>query len=259
MDVTTEVGDATGEIVELKEEKTTKSRGMTRDTALELMKERARALSTAIISNTDNNTAVLDKIQHLVPLIAKEIAVELPRLTIIPNHPPESQDIVHSTGSTNKLVSDPNKKWRQHRWIECMKEFKSLLFAAETSLRLNKNPDSIVPTIRPIVVALIDDGADVRVLSSKHKRNTDQINGKSFFFSPLDPDRPTPFYKSSGGHGTVMSAQIRRICPHAQLHVLKLQDYTNLETGKRRITLGSAAKVSPLLFPIDWILLTNLI
>ncbi|KAF7930842.1 hypothetical protein BELL_0266g00130 [Botrytis elliptica] len=119
----------------------------------------------------------------------------------------------------------------QHNWIECMDKFAPLVLEAENNFLL-ANPDkSTVVLEEPIRVALIDDGIDITRL--KHKHN----GGQSFCTRDRDV---VPYYMSSFGHGPAMASQIYRICPRAQLYVLKLDDH--LYGGKRQITALSAAQ-----------------
>ncbi|KAF7948884.1 hypothetical protein EAE96_008066 [Botrytis aclada] len=119
----------------------------------------------------------------------------------------------------------------QHDWIECMDKFAPLVLEAENNF-LQANPDkSAVVLEEPIRVALIDDGIDITRLRHKHN------GGQSFCTRDRDV---VPYYISSFGNGPAMASQIHRICPRAQLYVLKLDDH--LYGGKRQITALSAAQ-----------------
>ncbi|TGO48651.1 hypothetical protein BCON_0234g00150 [Botryotinia convoluta] len=112
-----------------------------------------------------------------------------------------------------------------------MDSFTSLVLEAESNF-LQANPDEpAVPLEEPIRVALIDDGIDITRL--KHKHNKEQS------FCNRDGN-VAPYYISSFGHGPAMASQIYRICPRAQLYVLKLDDH--LHGGKRQIEPLSAAQ-----------------
>ncbi|KAI9645784.1 hypothetical protein NHQ30_005217 [Ciborinia camelliae] len=118
----------------------------------------------------------------------------------------------------------------QHEWIDCMDKFRSLLLEAEINFSsVNQRAISLE---EPIRVALIDYGIDITRLMYKHS------GGKSF--STIN-ENVNPYYNSSGGHGPAMASQIYRICPRAQLHVLKLDDYST-KGGERQITPWSAAQ-----------------
>ena len=91
---------------------------------------------------------------------------------------------------------------------------------------------------RPVKVAFIDDGVDIfeNALHGKVQ------GGKSFCLRDEQKKLNKSFYLKSGGHGTAMASLICRVCPHATLIALKLDEYLgpNLE---RQITAKSAAKV----------------
>ncbi|THV53899.1 hypothetical protein BGAL_0039g00110 [Botrytis galanthina] len=118
-----------------------------------------------------------------------------------------------------------------HDWIECMDEFAPLVLEAEINFLQANRDKSAVVLEEPIRVALIDDGIDITKLQHKHD------GGQSFCTRDRDV---VPYYISSFGHGPAMASQIYRICPRAQLYVLKLDDH--LYNGKRQITALSAAQ-----------------
>ena len=89
---------------------------------------------------------------------------------------------------------------------------------------------------RPIVVALIDDGLDINEQSVVDK----VIGGRSF---RNQNNLNAPYWATSGFHGTVMASLICRVCPMVQLYVLRLDEYSAKEQGKRQITAKSAEKV----------------
>ena len=124
----------------------------------------------------------------------------------------------------------------KHEWLQCMKEFKQLLFDAEKYLELTTNQRIANSIEEPIVVALIDDGINVNELEHS------PVSGRSFCPRDENHNLGFPFYLSSSGHGTVMASQIFRICPRTDLYVLKLEDYM-VESSTRQITLKSAAQV----------------
>ena len=116
----------------------------------------------------------------------------------------------------------------RHRWLICMDKFADFI--------QNLQPKSAL--YKPIKIALIDDGVDMKeeVLHGK------VIGGKSFCLRDEEKNLNKSYYVKSGGHGTAMARLICRVCPHAKLDVLKLDEYIgqNLE---RQITAKSAAEV----------------
>jgi hypothetical protein len=97
-----------------------------------------------------------------------------------------------------------------------MDMFKKQLFDA-----LANAPDS-VRIEEPIVMALIDYGVDIEQL---HISNDMSITGRRFYQDPNKSGLTKPYYDSSQGHGALLMAkQIHRVCPTADLLVLKLED-----------------------------------
>ena len=89
-----------------------------------------------------------------------------------------------------------------------------------------------------ITVAVIDDGID-----GLRDDLVDNIaSGISFCRLPDTDNMMLPYYISSGGHGTLMSSLICRVCPQVRLFVARVEEYTSSD-GSRHITAQSAAKV----------------
>ena len=170
---------------------------------------------------------------------ADETARRTRQIEIIPHYPEKPRETIYHDLNPGGITSSDVP--RRHDWIECMRDFKQLLFTAEANSEFREARKAGSREVnRPIVVALIDDGFDIEELELG---NYGEIHGRSFYFSPPDAKTPIPHYESSGGHGTVTASQIRRICPKAELLVLKLEDYTDPESKKRQITSKSAAQV----------------
>ncbi|KAL6878819.1 hypothetical protein J3F83DRAFT_724010 [Trichoderma novae-zelandiae] len=122
----------------------------------------------------------------------------------------------------------------KHEWLQCMKEFKKLLFDAERSY-FDREKVKIDGSIEePIKVALIDDGVDVKDLEFNF------IGGRTFCTRDEEHNLNDPYYVSSTGHGTIMARQIQSLCPRAQFYILRLEDHAS-EEGSRQITAKSAA------------------
>ncbi|KAI8633882.1 hypothetical protein F5Y19DRAFT_462121 [Xylariaceae sp. FL1651] len=135
----------------------------------------------------------------------------------------------------SKTPVDRHVQPSQHDWIKCMTDFKRLLNEAEANFartESTKIEDEIEDSIK---VALIDDGININELEYT------PIGGRSFCPRNEDKSHNFPYYVSSSGHGTIMASQIYRICPRAQLYVLKLEDYADAN-GNRQITARSAAQ-----------------
>lgn len=95
-----------------------------------------------------------------------------------------------------------------------------------------------LPITQPVTIALIDDGVDV----NEPFLHAKIIGGRSFCQRDRFQNLSMPYYVTSGGHGTVMASLICRVCPNAQLYVLKLDEYMG-DNQKRQITAKSAEKV----------------
>lgn len=140
------------------------------------------------------------------------------------------------------------EEYQTHDWIQCMADFKRLLYTAEK--RFERSQDRKITLMEaigklptgsgPITVALIDDGVDL--LEACPDKSV-SLTGRSFHPKPYPSDDYLPWYFSSGGHGTAMAKEIQRIFPRANLRILKLQDTGHPTSKKRRITMKSAAQV----------------
>ncbi|CAN9474906.1 unnamed protein product [Alternaria alternata] len=128
------------------------------------------------------------------------------------------------------LTAAQEQQKDQHKWLTCMDEFATFIQNVDLDTsRLN----GVEP--RPIVVALIDDGLDINEQSVVDK----VIGGRSF---RNQNNLNAPYWATSGFHGTVMASLICRVCPMVQLYVLRLDEYSAKEQGKRQITAKSAEK-----------------
>ena len=116
----------------------------------------------------------------------------------------------------------------RHKWLTCMDEFADFI----------QNVESPLPLREEVTIALIDDGVDINDQSLHAKI----IGGRSFCQRDEFQNLSKPYYITSGGHGTVMASLICRVCPKAQIYVIKLDERMS-ENNKRSITAKSAAKV----------------
>ncbi|KAF4546015.1 uncharacterized protein LTHEOB_4667 [Lasiodiplodia theobromae] len=118
----------------------------------------------------------------------------------------------------------------QHKWLTCMDDFATFVQNVDLDTsRLN----GLEP--KPITVALIDDGFDINEQSVVDK----VVGGRSF---RNQNNLNAPYWATSGFHGTVMASLICRVCPKVQLYVLRLDEHSAGEQGKRQITAKSAEK-----------------
>ncbi|KAH0562507.1 hypothetical protein GP486_002799 [Trichoglossum hirsutum] len=140
----------------------------------------------------------------------------------VEEHQPEKHD---PTGGPVDAVREQVE--HRHKWLTCMDEFADFI----------QNVDPPLPLLEPVTVALIDDGVDINEQSLSAKI----IGGRSFCQRDRFQNLSMPYYVTSGGHGTVMASLICRVCPMAQLYVVKLDEHTSEQTT-RQITAKSAAK-----------------
>ncbi|KAL6873276.1 hypothetical protein HDV57DRAFT_504684 [Trichoderma longibrachiatum] len=154
-----------------------------------------------------------------------------PDVVVHKDWPVVQKDLVDA----NALAAgDQSEHSTKHEWLQCMKEFKRLLFDAERSY-FDRGKVKIDESIEePIKVALIDDGVDVKDLEFNF------IGGRTFCTRDEEHNLNDPYYVSSTGHGTIMARQIQSLCPRAQFYILRLEDHAS-EEGGRQITAKSAA------------------
>lgn len=103
------------------------------------------------------------------------------------------------------------------------------------------------PSLEPVEVALIDDGADITRPDLSDLKGK-KFPGKSFcYYQEGTTWRVSPYWDSSSGHGTLMARLIHKICPSAVIHVIKLQTFEVENSNKLQINPDSAIKVCQLL------------
>jgi hypothetical protein len=145
---------------------------------------------------------------------------------VVDAHRPENYN---PTGGLGDTVREQIK--HRHKWLTCMDEFADFI----------QNVKPSRPLYEPVTIALIDDGVDINEQSLHAKI----IGGRSFYLRDRFQNLNKPYYVTSGGHGTLMASLICRVCPKAQLYVLKLDEHMS-EHSTRQITAKSAAKVRPI-------------
>ncbi|KAK3948552.1 hypothetical protein QBC32DRAFT_327684 [Pseudoneurospora amorphoporcata] len=122
-------------------------------------------------------------------------------------------------------------------WIDCMKNFRKMLYTAESNHGNKKKTWESMET--QIKIALIDDGVDIARLSP----GTARLEGGRTFCSRDETNHMYhPYYASATGHGTLMAQSIHEICPSARLFVLRLEDHLSVDGHARQMTAKSAAK-----------------
>nr|RBQ96893.1 hypothetical protein FVER53263_04444 [Fusarium verticillioides] len=121
------------------------------------------------------------------------------------------------------------------KWMKCMEDF-ARRFRQIKALRDTN------PSLKPVEVALIDDGVDFMHPDLNDTRDRTFL-GKSFDYRDEHPTpRVPPYWSSPSGHGTLMARLIHKICPSAVIHVIKLQTFRAGNSDKLQIRADSAVK-----------------
>ena len=147
--------------------------------------------------------------------------------------------------SVDTLTNSHERPVDLHRWVQCMENF------AEHFRQIPSLRDRITdPSLEPVEVALIDDGADITRPDLGDVRGK-KFPGKSFCcYQEGSTWRVSPYWDSSSGHGTLMARLIHKICPSAIIHVIKLQTFAVENSNKLQIDPDSAIKVNLLLLQV---------
>ncbi|KAJ3580497.1 hypothetical protein NPX13_g50 [Xylaria arbuscula] len=138
------------------------------------------------------------------------------------NHILDNKDVSYASG----FKSSEGSLQPENSWIDCVSNFAKLLCTAPASRN-----------IRPVKVAIIDDGVDASLLSLDGKIAI----GKSFCPYINSTDLMSPYYVPSGNHGTCMASLISKICPEVSLYVARLDERQAPGSSHRQITAKSAA------------------
>ncbi|KAF4457029.1 intracellular serine protease [Fusarium austroafricanum] len=119
-------------------------------------------------------------------------------------------------GQSIELPERQERPVDPHRWMQTMNNF-SEQFRQLSSLR-EKITD---PSLEPVEVALIDDGADI-TRGDLGDIKGEKFPGKSFcYYQDGSTWRVSPYWDSSSGHGTLMARLIHKICPSAIIHAIE--------------------------------------
>ncbi|KAL6822091.1 hypothetical protein J3E69DRAFT_339920 [Trichoderma sp. SZMC 28015] len=133
-----------------------------------------------------------------------------------------------------KKENEMNNIVRQHQWLEKSNEFRSVI----------SNIRDISTGVRPIKIAIIDNGVDATLSVFDHKIET----GASFFsFINNGNTLYYPYYMISGtlNHGSLVAMLVCKVCPKVKLYICRLGE-TDGPMGARYITTESAARA------IEW-------
>ncbi|KAK4450515.1 hypothetical protein QBC34DRAFT_493784 [Podospora aff. communis PSN243] len=128
----------------------------------------------------------------------------------------------------SEFKSSESSSQSENAWIECVSNFSRFLRRAPHA----QDKDM------PIKIAVIDDGVDGSLLSLDDKI----VTGKSFCPYANSTDLMSPYYVSSGNHGTCMATLICKLCPEVSLYVARLDERPGAGGSTRQITTKSAAE-----------------
>ena len=150
---------------------------------------------------------------------------------------------------TTNLTSLPTESKQEptlqpHKWLDCMDKSADMIqgvWAWAKEQKLQQQDD----LQNPVEVALIDDGVDFlhSTLSGKISSGK-SFDYKSFDYGDKGENRVRPHWISERGHGTGMASLITRVCPMAQMYVIKLETHSDHRDQKAKIMARSAAKVN---------------
>ncbi|KAF4451630.1 hypothetical protein F53441_5486 [Fusarium austroafricanum] len=153
-----------------------------------------------------------------------------PQVRVNPAWPDTRLGQLEANSVRNEEQGDHSTK---HEWIQCMKDFRRLLFDAENNWQ---GPRKVIESIEePIRVALVDDGVDVKDLEYTF------IGGRTFCPRVEHQKLNNPYYISRSGHGTIMAKQIYLMCPRVEFYVLRLEDCPSEDATTLNLTAKSAA------------------
>lgn len=157
-------------------------------------------------------------------------------------------------GEQDPLYGEQFEKPRSDAWIGAMERFRKALLGMHKSGLLGQ-PSSQPSRVKvgyftkvymfpqfyadSRQVALIDDGIDLHEVN--HYNNTTSYTGVSY--CPSNGRGEDAWWKSTGGHGTIMANMISRINPWVDLEVIKIQSSPSYihGNGARSIDPRSAA------------------
>ncbi|PYH90812.1 hypothetical protein BO71DRAFT_386856 [Aspergillus ellipticus CBS 707.79] len=143
---------------------------------------------------------------------------------------PISKQPTSPAGPGSIPMNADQRRVQPNRWLSCIDRFAD-------EIQNVKVPRTETEALKSdIKVAIIDDGVDIHIQSLQGK----VIGGQSFDQACLDGNGPSPYYSSSGGHGTIMADMVCRVCPNAKVFACKLESHTN-PGSRRQISAQSAA------------------
>ncbi|OHE93567.1 hypothetical protein CORC01_11164 [Colletotrichum orchidophilum] len=127
--------------------------------------------------------------------------------------------------SATRIFVKKENALHNHKWLKCMDSFSGFI----RNVRLS---DSQTKSLKPIRIAIIDDGID-----TTERKLHGRVSGGQCFCSQ---DESPSFCVSADGHGTTMAHQISRVFPFAEIISLKLDEHAQ-SNGTSQFSVRSAA------------------
>lgn len=125
----------------------------------------------------------------------------------------------------------------QHRWMQCMEDFTTVFLRVRQPSTQDIDANH---SLKPVLIALIDDGVDTTNRSLQGKT----YHGRSFAFDDVG-GRNYPYWMSDSNHGTIMARFIRKLCPTADIYIIKVATRRGTRHSSRlTIDIPSAIEVS---------------
>lgn len=119
-------------------------------------------------------------------------------------------------------ISDRPKKVE---WLANLQRFTDFLIDLDRSLPIEIAQSSLNPVVR---IALLDDGCKLQELRGRQEGRSFRSETETFFVGPCS-------------HGTLMANCIRRVCPIAELVIVRLDD-SRREDSNQKFTISSCCK-----------------
>ncbi|KAH7191548.1 hypothetical protein BKA60DRAFT_584621 [Fusarium oxysporum] len=176
-------------------------------------------------SSQDESLTLVNQSQVLEPHQRAKTSVKPPKIYHI-----DEEASVESTIGGNGHTGEKD----QHRWIQCMEDF------TKAFLQIKQPSDS-----SSVQVALIDDGVDTtnRLLQGK------TYYGRSFAFNDSGK-RNYPYWMSDSDHGTIMASFIRKLCPTANIYIIKVATRQGRQNSNR-LTIDVPSAVEAINHAVD--------
>ncbi|OQU98118.1 hypothetical protein CLAIMM_03946 [Cladophialophora immunda] len=157
---------------------------------------------------------------------------------IAANNRTTTPEIIHTSAKTSlkaKLGDNSGQavELDQHRWMQCMENFTTAFLRVRQP---SAKDIAATKSLEPIRVALIDDGVDTTNRSLRGRA----YHGRSFAFDQ-GGEKNYPYWMSDSGHGTIMARFIRKLCPTADIYIIKVATRQGTQDTKSLTIVVSSA------------------